>query len=269
MKTILFILFVTNISLFAQGNFTTEWTSPAYYRSYFIQAETNNNTYDIALFQPPYFKVYDGATKNLKYQYSNNDSSYYYSGGFYNSEIRFDVNNDNMCEFILYNYEYSNGNYTFILRVLNGANGSILFQDSGPGTGSPVLIDIDGDNYIELIYSTGENGQYSMKIISTTANAPIGVQNNSNTAQQYKLGQNYPNPFNPTTTIDYTISKTANININIYNEIGQLVKNINEGNKKSGSYKVIVDCNDLASGVYFYELISDGIADAKKMVLIK
>lgn len=269
MKKILFFLFFINITLFAQGSFTTEWTSPVCYLTSLTQAETNNNIYDIILYQPPFVKVYDGATKNMKYQFSNPDTSYFYYASVGLTGYRFDVNQDNNCEILTVKFNYNTSPVSYTLKVLNGTNGTILYQETGLGTFTPYVIDVDGDGYLEIVITTGSNYQYTMKIISTTANAPIGVQNNSNTVQQYKLGQNYPNPFNPSTTIEYSISKNADVNINIYNELGQLVKGINEGSKKSGSYKVVVDCSDLASGVYFYELISDGIAEAKKMVLVK
>ncbi|RPI13347.1 MAG: T9SS C-terminal target domain-containing protein [Ignavibacteriae bacterium] len=268
MKTILFFLFAVNLSIFAQGNFTIEWTSPVCYNIEFTQAESNNNVCDIIIYQPPYVKVLDGATKVQKRQFDNPDTaSFSWNMEFYYI-MEFDVNNDGIYEIITRKYNSS----TFTYKVLNGASGAVLYQESGSFNGLIYIYDIDGDNYLELITITNPNSvshQYTMKIISTTAPAPIGVEKNSNTIGQYKLGQNYPNPFNPSTTIEYTISKSANVNINIYNELGQIVKRIDEGNKKSGSYKVMVDCSNLASGVYFYELVSDGIAEAKKMVLVK
>jgi hypothetical protein len=267
MKTIISILFIINFYLLEQGNFTTEWTSPISYSIYFTQAETNNNIIDIYLFQPPFVKVYDGATKNLKYQYSNSDSSYLYYTSFDPGDYRLDINNDNVCEVLTLKYINGTPN-TYILKILNGANGSVVFQDSGTGYQPPYVFDIDGDGYLELMITSGYNGQYSLKIISTTAH-PIAVENNSKTVGDYQLGQNYPNPFNPTTTIEYSISKEASTEINIYNELGQIVKTLNEGSKKAGDYKVVVDCTGMASGVYFYQLVTDGIADVKKMVLVK
>jgi len=85
----------------------------------------------------------------------------------------------------------------------------------------------------------------------------------------FALYQNYPNPFNPSTTIDYSISKDADVKLLIYNEAGQLVSTLINEKQTSGDHKFNFDGSNLASGVYFYQLFVDEQAQAKKMVLIK
>jgi hypothetical protein len=51
--------------------------------------------------------------------------------------------------------------------------------------------------------------------------------------------------------------------------LGQLVNTLTEGQKKAGSYKAVLDGNNLASGVYFYQLIVDNVPETKKMVLVR
>ncbi len=86
---------------------------------------------------------------------------------------------------------------------------------------------------------------------------------------------NYPNPFNPETTIEFNNPLQGQVNINIYNLKGQLVKNLLEDNLKQGLHKVIWqgrDSNDkqVASGVYFYKISSgNNQSVTKKIILMK
>lgn len=87
--------------------------------------------------------------------------------------------------------------------------------------------------------------------------------------EEFKLFPNYPNPFNPETKIRYNIPQNTRVNINVYNLAGHQVKNLVNGNKDAGSYEVIFDGHDLASGVYFYSLEAGAYRDVKKLILLK
>ncbi len=96
------------------------------------------------------------------------------------------------------------------------------------------------------------------------------------TPVSYSLSQNYPNPFNPSTTITYQVFKSSDIQLRIYNMLGQEVKNYFYSNQKDGKYKIIFDSFALASGTYFYKLIAMDnksgevlFTDSKSMSLIK
>ena len=94
-----------------------------------------------------------------------------------------------------------------------------------------------------------------------------------------ELKQNYPNPFNPETWIPYHLSQDSPVTISIYNFQGQLVRNLELGNKDAGEYlskekAAYWDGRDsqgeyLSSGVYFYQIKTDGFTDIKKMLLIR
>ncbi len=85
----------------------------------------------------------------------------------------------------------------------------------------------------------------------------------------FELWQNYPNPFNPTTTIRYTIPKTAHVTLKIYDEIGREVTTLINGNKEAGQYNVTFNASKLASGVYFYRLRAGSFDGVKKLILLK
>ncbi|MDZ7723831.1 MAG: T9SS type A sorting domain-containing protein [candidate division KSB1 bacterium] len=87
--------------------------------------------------------------------------------------------------------------------------------------------------------------------------------------RDYKLGQNYPNPFNPVTRIKYSIPKAGYVSLKVYNNIGQQVATLYEGNQIAGQYIATFDGSDLSSGIYFYTLQSDNISLTKKLILMK
>jgi len=90
----------------------------------------------------------------------------------------------------------------------------------------------------------------------------------------YALSKNFPNPFNPTTTIEYQIPASGNVDMVIYNMTGQKVRTLVNETKNAGFYKVMWDGkNDMgesvASGLYFYKLVSGNFNKIEKMTLVK
>ncbi|MEJ2543337.1 MAG: GDSL-type esterase/lipase family protein [Calditrichaceae bacterium] len=85
----------------------------------------------------------------------------------------------------------------------------------------------------------------------------------------FRLGQNLPNPFNPTTTIQYDIPEDVNVTITVYNNNGQKIRNLVNGFKQAGSYKVVFNAEDLSSAVYFYKIQAGKFNAVKRMLLIK
>jgi hypothetical protein len=88
------------------------------------------------------------------------------------------------------------------------------------------------------------------------------------------LKQNYPNPFNPQTTIKFDMPKNGTANLSIYNTKGQLVKTLVNGKVGKGEQSFTWKGNDnsnksVASGLYFYKLITGGKVETRKMMLMK
>ncbi len=94
-------------------------------------------------------------------------------------------------------------------------------------------------------------------------------QKSGNNILKYDLYQNYPNPFNPNTIISYYVPYTSKIEINLYNTLGQKIKSLYSGVKNTGKYLVKLSGNELASGVYYYELKSNSFKQIKKCILIR
>ena len=91
----------------------------------------------------------------------------------------------------------------------------------------------------------------------------------NNIPESFNLSQNYPNPFNPSTKIFYTIAEASNINLAVYNILGQQVAQLANGFKNVGTYEVTFDAEDLPSGLYIYTLETGSTKLTKKMTLLK
>lgn len=87
------------------------------------------------------------------------------------------------------------------------------------------------------------------------------------------LSQNYPNPFRPGsqgTAIPFTLNGTSRVRIKVYDVTGRLVATLIDEERSAGSYDdVRFDGSSLASGIYFYQLVTDQKVLSKKMTLIK
>ena len=104
----------------------------------------------------------------------------------------------------------------------------------------------------------------------------IKDKNHTQIPESLVLYGNYPNPFNPSTTISYSIPKTGEVNLTVYNTLGQVVSKINLYHQTSGDHVYNFNANKLASGVYFYRLSlksniggQNYMSKAAKMILLK
>ncbi len=85
----------------------------------------------------------------------------------------------------------------------------------------------------------------------------------------YSISNNYPNPFNPRTRIDFSLPAVSKVKIEIYNSLGQRVKDIIEMECSTGNSHVDLELNGLPNGVYFARINVDGKYNVvKKMMLL-
>ena len=89
------------------------------------------------------------------------------------------------------------------------------------------------------------------------------------TPESFDLYQNYPNPFNPVTRISYYLSKAQDVNLTVYNSLGEVIATPVNEYKHSGYHSFDFKSGNLSSGVYFYKLTADGVSKIRKMLLVK
>lgn len=194
-----------------------------------------------------------------------------------------------------------NGQWTVYDKLNSGFTGggvtSITFEGSKKwiGTGNGLIL-FDGENWSE--FKTNNSGlpddyvtdvaidKFGNKWI-TTISGGLAVYNeggitsvekdDSNILNEFVLHNNYPNPFNPTTTISFTIpnvvgvlnASTTNVELKIYDILGNEIATLINEHKPSGNYKINFDARNLSSGVYYYQLSYNSKKVTKIMLLLK
>ena len=98
----------------------------------------------------------------------------------------------------------------------------------------------------------------------------VGVEEEFNNAPtEFLLSQNYPNPFNGTSTIKYSIPKSSQVSLKIFNTLGEEIETLVNEEKPVGTYELNWNAANLPSGVYFYRLQAGDFISVKKMILLK
>ncbi len=89
----------------------------------------------------------------------------------------------------------------------------------------------------------------------------------------FVLRQNYPNPFNSSTMIEFEIPEPGRVILNLYNELGQVIKTLINDTKEPGTYQALWDgTNDYGekepSGIKFYKIFYKNIVQVRKLILL-
>lgn len=164
----------------------------------------------------------------------------------------------------LYRYDYATIKYDASgiqkwVVSYNGINGLNDF---------PVGLALDFQNNVVVTgYSQGLNNDdiVTIKYVQT-----VGITQITNEIpNRFVLYQNYPNPFNPSTVINFDLPQKSFVTLMVYDISGREVLRPVSGELDHGSFKVNIDSDALAAGVYFYRLKAGSFNETKKMVLIK
>jgi len=102
-----------------------------------------------------------------------------------------------------------------------------------------------------------------------TADVTVSVNLADGLPQSFKLYNNYPNPFNPATNIRYNISKTSQVTLKVFDILGRQVQTLINTMQVPGQYTVTFNAQNLASGIYFYQLHAGSFTETKKLMLLK
>ena len=86
---------------------------------------------------------------------------------------------------------------------------------------------------------------------------------------QFTLSQNYPNPFNSSTEIIFEIKDNTEIDLSIFNILGEKVQTLKKGYYKAGYYQALFDASELPAGIYIYKLQAPNYSLKRKCLYIK
>jgi len=150
-------------------------------------------------------------------------------------------------------------------------------------TGTTASVEIDttvvdyGDYYFQLcnlfgcvkVYPDFKPGMVFIDLSTDT-----DLDENRSLPTTYNLEQNHPNPFNPVTTIAFTLPERCQVNLRLFNILGQEVRRLIDQVLPAGEHKIVFDGldrhgNQLATGVYLYRIDTEAFSKSRKMILMK
>jgi predicted outer membrane repeat protein len=115
-------------------------------------------------------------------------------------------------------------------------------------------------------------GRINMGAFGGTVQATIStvtIAHDQSVPQSFGVSQNYPNPFNAVTIIDVILPSSEDVDLEIYNIIGQRIITLSYKMLPAGRHQIKIDGGNLASGIYIYRLLAGPHHDVKKMTVIK
>ncbi len=156
-----------------------------------------------------------------------------------------------------------------LLSVSIGAEplleGQVRLSSGQPAVGVQVRL-FDLTNLHQSVgTTTDETGHFTLSLPAAATRSAL--------PQGFALGQNYPNPFNPSTIIPYQIPTAAHVRLAVFNLLGQRIATLVDAERAAGMHTAQWDATDAAgravgTGVYIYQLSSDGMKVSRRMVLI-
>jgi Peptidase C10 family/Spi protease inhibitor/Secretion system C-terminal sorting domain len=161
------------------------------------------------------------------------------------------------------------GNDYFVGYKIHSTNADLAWVDAGPrvpGKGAWFRI----NSWTELPVASDVNLCIEAVILH-----PMLDETSDNVPQNISmLKQNYPNPFNPETTISFSLPNAGFASLKVYNIKGEKVATLADGNLPAGDHNYIWQGNDdnvapVATGIYFYQLITSQQTETRKMILLK
>jgi len=175
---------------------------------------------------------------------------------------------NNKDYFMLMNKNYSDSSVATI--TLNGVTDDLQYFNVITKEWEVVANDSSsGKSTFDVTLRRGGGKLFSIGTLTDIIKDDLGFAPN-----EFKLEQNYPNPFNPSTIIKYSIANVgtrhaSSVQLKVYDILGREVTTLVNKEQKPGNYEVDFNANELASGLYFYKIATNGFTQTKKMILLR
>ncbi len=136
---------------------------------------------------------------------------------------------------------------------------------------------LDSENYLFKLLNKHKNHFVNLidRILTWfDVNTSVSSNELAHIPKDIWLAQNYPNPFNPSTTIRFGISQNSDVQLNVFNILGEKVAELVSGKLSAGNHDFTWDGHNyygqqVASGVYFYRLSAGESVIEKKMMFVQ
>jgi predicted RNA methylase len=125
--------------------------------------------------------------------------------------------------------------------------------------------DVDDDGDMDVLSASKDNIAWYENL------GPTSVEKSSltNLSNKFNLLQNYPNPFNPSTIIEFSLPKSELVELKVHNILGKEVSTLVSNKLNQGNHSYTFDGKNLASGIYYYQLLAGDYTEVKKMILLR
>lgn len=278
MQKIAFFLLLLSVCSYSQ-NFTNTFTSnpiPGATASGWLNFEKDGDNWKSRMYflDTIQFRVTGGTFSN-SISYTHTFTAEEQLAGYYIYSFMTDLNGDNFTDFYILSYTGPSSAYRQGFKIFSIVDGSTIFErkDNNTWYSEPTISDLDNDGVLDCSfysYTFPYNGTYQYEVYSTGVTTDM----KETTPRGFVLNQNFPNPFNPSTVIRFSLEKSQQVSIEIYNVEGRLIRTLVQENLPEGSHEISWDGKDergfnLPSGIYFYSLRGSGHQLTKKMVLLK
>ncbi len=181
---------------------------------------------------------------------------------------------------------------TLTVNLVNNSTDSVVINDLYNKDTSftanvtlPFVLPPSGSVPLDIMFSPPEDGFYidtihirsdtdtsriaQILVVTGRTDTTISSVDDDINVNSFKLEQNYPNPFNPVTKIVYQIPQKEFVTLKVYDLLGREVATLVNEEKPAGSYTVLFNGENLASGVYIYKIRAGSFSAVKKLLLLK
>ena len=212
-------------------------------------------------------RIYSFATSNIRPTYAELN--------VLPLKVNFDstlVNNATSQEIYIAN----SGNATLVVDSIVISNSRFILNNNNfsiqPYSYNKVLLEFYPDslkNYSAMLTVYSNVGNKEIVVTGIGTDNTVNVQDQNLTPLAFTLEQNYPNPFNPSTIISFKLPEQTNVELKVYDVLGNEVATLVNESKPAGNYEAEWNASNLPSGVYIYQLRAGTYTQMKKMILLK
>lgn len=172
------------------------------------------------------------------------------------------------------------GSDTKVMQVLFSTDNGITYTQLGPDltpTSSMATQSVEfsggtSASKFKISAKVAASNRFYLDDVSVISSGITAIRNSASEnylPNGFELAQNYPNPFNPSTTIRFTLPARMNVQLNIFNQLGEKVTSLINEEFQAGIHSVVWNGSNQPSGIYFYELRAGNYKVAKKLLLMK
>lgn len=200
-----------------------------------------------------------------------------------------ETRSDNFPTFDAFDNTY-NGKIDIFVTCFSASGSELIFSTFLGGAEWDGIFDIviDSSNNVYLTGRTesfdyptvnplqAEHKGFWDVVVAKFSPVPTSIDDSAGSTlpAKYVISNNYPNPFNPSTTISYSLPEKSYTQIIVYNVLGKEVIKLVDQVKSAGNYTVMWNGkdrngNNSATGIYFYQLVTEKYRESKKMILLK